>query len=338
MICNSELNLPDGFSLKTLNVCHLGKIYHFLNTNYIKNEAEEFKTIFHKDYLYWYLKYVPPGFIIGLLNKNRLVGFVTVTFIDMIIYDTKVKIPYINLLCVHLKLRKLGLANILLNKIKHMLSEINLPYAFYTKSASEFKKNCASSVITSKLFVIPLNHSKLKSIGFSSEDFQSIQISVTAKTNPFHLMVLADLDSVIIKLNKFMTKFDIHIWLEIESAKHFLIPKKNIVYSFVKKNSDGIITDFISAIVTCTYFTSTDKKIYTANITYYFYETMSLTEMVSFTMLKLPSYGIDQICLNEMAHNKKINITKFECDTGLQNHFDNLNIPEMHPKQILLGV
>ena len=61
---NHPIALPDGFVLKNLNLSQLDEICEFLNHNWIENLECNLQTIFSRDYLYWYLKYVPPDLLL----------------------------------------------------------------------------------------------------------------------------------------------------------------------------------------------------------------------------------------------------------------------------------
>lgn len=349
--------LPDGFTLKTLNLTQLDEICDFLNHNYTENSECGLRAIFCRDYIYWYLKYIPPGFIIGLIHKRKLVGLITAMFTDMIIYGTKLKVPYINFLCVHSKLRNLGLATILIDQMKLSISKMGLMYALYVITIDDVPDNSDSldslddlateSDIESKLlnsfselksYAVPINCPKLISVGFLPANHKSTDnLLIKDKINPFHLITELDLESIVEKLNVYMDKFKIRTYFTLDSARHFLIPKKNIIYSFgIKKSDDGTITDFISLYKSSIYSIQTKKIIYTANITYYYYETMTLTEMIAYVMEKLPSYEIDQLSFNTMAHNETINMIKYF--TNFQEcFFYNLKTPETIDKQVMFG-
>lgn len=376
---NHPIALPDGFVLKNLNLSQLDEICNFLNHNWIENLECNLQTIFSRDYLYWYLKYVPPGFIIGLVHKRKLVGLVTAIFIDMIIYGTKLHVPHINYLCVHSKLRNLGLATSLITRIRQAIVRDGFKYALYvtniyddpsvsvsasggdeadeadgsssldsldtldsldlTNKSDDGIKSKPSNLLNLfcelKSYAVPINHKKLISVGFLPSNYTPEENLSGDEVNPLHLLKKSDLESVITKLNLYLDKFKIRTYFTLDMGRHMLIPKKNIVYSFVKKSADDV-TDFISISKSCFYSSRCKKIIYTANITYYYYETMTLTEMVTFLIAKLPSYGIDQLNFNTMAHNENINVTKYL--TNFQEcFFYNLSTPKTISADMMFG-
>src|ERR1044071_1121443 len=162
-------SLPENFEFKILNMSHLTDIHDLLNNNYIKNPNCGVRTIFTKDYLYWYLKLVPAGFIIGLTFKQKLVGMICSQFFDVIIHQTSLKVPYISLLCVHAKIRNLGLASCLINKISHIILKTGMPYTLFT--TIEYDSEYAT--FTSKLESTSTSKSKSTSTSKSESKTES---------------------------------------------------------------------------------------------------------------------------------------------------------------------
>jgi glycylpeptide N-tetradecanoyltransferase len=319
--------LPDGFQFKTLNVSHLDDIHSLLTKHYIEDDDHLVRLVYSKDFLYWYLRYIPSGYIIGLTFNNKLIGMITATFIDMIVYQKKLKVPYINFLCVQSKLRSMGFGPMLMNEMKSRLNSASMGFGLFT-SMKKPTKNFAIS----NDFVIPINYPKLKEIEFLVEDIKPIPVP---ESNPLHLLVASDLDSVIPKLNSFMEKFDVKIYFTNDSAHHFLLPKKNIVYSFVNRTNSSV-TDFVCVYVNYLYSIQKNKMISVAQLAFYYHETMSLTDLILFLLNKLPSYGIDQFVFRDIADNPDINLTKFSTNGELNYFFYNVAIKETPKNKLCL--
>lgn len=321
-----NLILPKDFQLKTLNQSYLEEVHSLLKEHYIEDAKHIVRLIYSKDFLYWYLKLVPPGLMIGLVYKNKLVGLITAIFLDMIIYGNKLKIPYVNLLCIQKKIRKLGLAIFLIDEIKKRIHQKEINCALFTGMNIPTKSFC-----TLKNFAIPINYPKLKEVGFLEKDFISIP---KIEENPLHLVKISDLESIIPKLNKFMDKFSIRPFFMPDTGHHFLFPKKNIIYSFVKRNNHGEVTDFINIYKNYYYFIEKHQIISIGLIAFYFYETMTLTELITFLIDKLSNYKIDQLSFYSMADNNDINITRFLTEAQLNYFFYNFKMKQTDEHQL----
>lgn len=326
LIQKQSENLPNGFKFKTLGLNHLDEIFSLLNNHYIEDDQHIIRITYSKDFLYWYLKYVPAGFIVGLLYNNKLVGMITAIFMDMIVYEKEIKVPYINFLCLQSKIRKLGLGLFLIEEIKSRLTKIKITYALFTGMKPITKPFC-----TSNDFVIPVNYPKLKAVDFLQENLTPIP---KLDNNPLHLMMASDIDSLIPKLNKCMEKLSVKPYFTNESAHHFLLPKKNIVYSFVNRNTNHEVTDYVTVYKTYIYCKEKNKIISVARLAFYYHETMTLTDLITNLLDKLPSYDIDQLLFSNTFDNAEINITKFSTYGQLHYFFYNVSINETMPSKL----
>lgn len=324
-----EQTLPKNFEIKTLGLKYVNEIHKLLVNHYVEDQDHIIRLSYSKDFIYWYLKYVPPEYIIGLTYKNKLVGMVTVMFMDMIIYDKKNKIPYIDLLCIQKKIRKLGLARYLINEAKKRIMCLNISYGISTSSELISTQYPESSIFCeTEDYIIPINHEKLKKIGFLVCDIDKISI---INKNPLHLVTQQDMTTIVFKLNKFMERLDIKPYFTLESAEHFLLPKKNIVYSYAIYNEQSQVTDFICVYINYFYCIDLNKFISVAQLGFYFYESMNLSELVSLLIDKLAIYKIDQLIFRNMFDNADINITKFSTRGNLHYYVHNMKIGKINP-------
>lgn len=307
--------LPDGFYFKTLDISYYKEIWSLICNHYHEDSQHLSRFTYSKDFIYWYLKNIPDGFILGLIYNSKLVGIIAATFIDMIIDNNKMTLPYINLLCLQSKIRNYGLESDLLFEIKRRLSTINLNTVF----SATVKFN--QSFCVTKDFVIPINYSFLKKIEFLSEDLPAIR---RFPNNPLHLMTDKDIDSVTFKLNNFLEKFTIKPNFTPTSTKHFLLPRKNIVYSFVKRNHKKEPTDFVSIYKSYWYCIDKKEMVSIASLAFYFHETMDLTELIAYLLDKLITYKIDQLIFKDIMNNTNIDITKFSTYEKQQHCIDPL--------------
>src|ERR1700733_11159657 len=287
-----SVELLSDFNFKTLNMSHLDEIYCLLLNHYIEDCDGSFRFIYSRDYLYWYLKYIPLGLIVGLTYRNKLVGLITATFIDLIIYDYKIKVPFINLLCLQKKIRSCGLCPIMIDEIKlRILKMTKINYAIFFGQNMPTKAFCCLIE-----YVIPMNCNRLKNIGLLSDDHTNICKLIE---NPLHLMKKTDVKIVINKLNNFLSKYDIKQYFTFDTGQYFLLPKKHICY--------------------------------------YFYESMSLTKLITYLIDKLLDYEIDQLYFSNMADNSNIEITKYLTKNKTNLFFYNVNMLATEHDKICLS-
>uniref|UniRef100_A0A6G6AD97 glycylpeptide N-tetradecanoyltransferase n=1 Tax=Borely moumouvirus TaxID=2712067 RepID=A0A6G6AD97_9VIRU len=324
-ITRVNIELPDGFSFKTLDPRYLDDVYDLLNNHYIEDPDKIIRLVYPKDFLYWYLRYIPPGFAIGLIYKNKLVGMITALFMDMIIFNKELKTPYVNLLCVQKKIRKYGMTTYLINELKNRLIDKNIPYSFFTTI-----KKIPNNFSTTNDYAIPINYKRLKKVGFLVDDIKPLP---EVKYNYLKLMKSTDIQSVCSKLNNFLQKLDVKPFFNKDSTKHFILPRKNIVYTFVKYENDNV-TDMISAYKIYYYCLEHKKMLSVAFLSFYFYETMNITDLVLMFLDKLKDYGFDQLIFRNTFNNSEINITKFLTCGELNYYLGNIHMKKIDSKNI----
>lgn len=294
------MNLEPSIKFKTLNISHLNEIHNLINDNYRKDPDNIIKTMFSKNFLLWYFKYVPKGLNMGLVYKNILVGVVTVIIVDIMIHTQKKKTAYINFLCINSKLKDTELDNYLVDEIKKRLISlgINHDLIIMEKEPETFFCKCVE-------FVVPINFTKLKGLGFLKEETRLTESLI----NPLHFLEIGDLEFVIKELNEL--NLDVRIIFTFEFAKHFLIPRENIVYSFVNRDHIGKITDFINVYKNYHFCREKNKLISVANLGFYFHKSLNITQLVHYLLERLVLYDFDQLLFRNMYENETINITKY---------------------------
>lgn len=316
--------LPDDFKFRTLDLKYIDEIHKLLLTNYVEDDDNIIMLTYTKQFLHWCLKKSPKNLIIGLTYRNNLIGLITATITKTIILGKMVNIPTINFLCVQKSLRNIGLAGYLIEEIRLRLVKMNIE-KFMATSGSII--NQAWCTITS--CSIPINYDKLRKVEFLIGDFPPLPI---IQTNPLGELKECDLSSVANQLNEFHKKYDFRPYFDADYVRDYMLPKKNIVYSYVLKNND-VITDFISVTKTYYYCFHFEDVISIANLTYYFTNTMSIRDLVCCLIDKIKD-EFDQLNFYNMMDNDEIHLNKFETNGILKIYFYNVQMPFIENKKI----
>ena len=158
--------MEDQYQIRSLSVSHLDQIYMLLNENYISDKTNLIAYTYGKDFIKWYLRLAHPDLIIGLTYHKLLVGIVT----GVMIQTGVSKIPYINFLCVHHKLRKKGLSHKLILELETRLKRMGTENYIYHLSSNPIEKSSLFTSLPDTVtripdithYVIPINYDKLK--------------------------------------------------------------------------------------------------------------------------------------------------------------------------------
>lgn len=331
-----KTRLPFGFTFVTLVPQDVGVIKQLLDDHYVQDPAGLLMIRYGKEFLFWYLNQVYKDLLIGLVYEGILVGMITAWMIEMNVCDKDIMVPYVNLLCVQKNLRKLKLGVSLIDEVKYRLCQMKIilldktiaeptftmGYALFTSMAKP-----TNHFSSTKDYIIPINMPKLKSLGYEHIDEWENESFLF---NPLHLLQTSDVEDVMDGLNAFSKKFFVkHIFVK----PNMLLPKKDIIYSFVIKNK-GKVTDFINVYKHFYYYKEQQQYVTLAQLGFYFYSSVSLTDLVKYLIDKLNHYGFDQLVIRNMADNDYIQLNKLTTNESLYYFFYNIEAPSIAPRYL----
>jgi len=306
------MQISSNFQIKTLSLHNFDQIFMLINENYITDQMNILRYSYGKDFLKWYMRLTHPDLIVGLISGKLLVGIVMGIVVDINTENTKA--GYVNFLCIHEKLRKHGLAKMLIAEIEKRINTMGITRIFFhsTNYTPRDSNNLPHSMPYSTLitdvshYVIPINYAKLKKLKFM-EDEETIKSLVS---NPLHLIKVSDLHEITNRLNKYVSKTKFHIKFNDITSNLFIKPRKNICYSFANYKNN-IPVDFVNIYKHYYYATEHRELITIAQLGFYYLETMTLTELITCLIDKLHTYEFDQLVFKKVFENDTINITKF---------------------------
>ena len=161
----------------------------------------------------------------------------------MFVYQNKLIPPFrmqhlveINFLCVHKKLRSKRLAPVLIKEITRRVHLEGIFQAVYTAGVTIPKP-----VATARYYHRSLNPKKLIDVGFSAlkpnmtmaRTIKLYKLPEEPLTPNIRPMVESDANQVQKLLSKYLAKFPLAPTMNKEEVKHWLLPRKDVVYSYV---------------------------------------------------------------------------------------------------------
>lgn len=257
MTSGDSLKLPNGFHWCVGKVVRddIEDLYTFLANNYVEDDDMMFRFHYSKAFLQWALQ--PPGWkadwhvVIRNTATGELIGFVAAVPGRICMSGLSERIVHINFLCVHKKFRNLRLTPVLIGEITQRTQLCGIQRAMYTAGRDE-----KDSVITSSQYWHRfLDPRKLNDIGFmhaspsmtsdtAEEIFCVPKERSLARLRPLEKR---DVSKVTVLLNDdFVSRRVVHPVLSEEEIEHYLLPRHDIIESYVIESLDGGITDLIS--------------------------------------------------------------------------------------------
>ncbi|KAI8899171.1 hypothetical protein BC833DRAFT_525018 [Globomyces pollinis-pini] len=263
-IKQTPYNLPSTFEWYAVDLndeSDLKDVYKLLTENYVEDDNAVFRFDYSPEFLKWYGNKIdddralqPPGWKrdwhlgVRVAENKKLVGFIGGIPIDMKIYDLHDNIAEINFLCVHKKLRSKRLAPVLIKEVTRRINLTGIFQAVYTAGVYLPKP-----VSTCKYYHRCLQPKKLIEVGFSYLPSDMTMAGIIKKYKlpaetelPIVPMEEADVPGVTVLLAEYFKNFDFTAALSEADVRHWLLPIDNVIYSYVVKDEDGTITDFVS--------------------------------------------------------------------------------------------
>lgn len=250
-------NLIDSFEWSDVDVTNdaqLEEAYQLLNENYVEDGDAMFRFDYSREFLRWAL--LPPGWHpswhIGVRVKSnrKLVAFITAVPASISVYDNIIRMVEINFLCVHKKLRSKRLAPVLIREITRRVNLQGIWQAAYTAGAV-----LPRPVSSSRYYHRSLNPKKLIEVGFSrlqprmtmTRTMKLYAVKPQTSVPGIRQMKTEDTTAACALLMKYLDQFDMHVDMTVEEFCHWLLPRKNVIYSYVVEDpATREITDMVS--------------------------------------------------------------------------------------------
>jgi glycylpeptide N-tetradecanoyltransferase len=185
-------------------------------------------------------------------TTGKLLAFVAGTPLKTKVNDRKIKVAQINYLCVNKKLRNKRLAPILIKEVTRRVNLSEVWQAVYT----------AGVVIpipagTATYSHRSLNPKKLIEVGFSALPMGESMASHLKKnklpvesdvqvSGVFREMQKKDISAVFKLLQAHLKKYKLQPVYTQQEVAHLLLPRNNVIYTYVVEDEAKNVTDFVS--------------------------------------------------------------------------------------------
>jgi len=336
-------NMPKGFAWADVDIKdekEREEVYQLLTCNYVEDDECMFRFDYSAEFLIWAL--TPPGyrkeFHLGVRSSksNRLMAFITAVPGRVRIYQKEVEMVEINFLCVHKKLRSKRLAPVLIKEITRRVNHTGVFQAVYTAGVV-----LPVPIASCRYYHRSLDPKKLIEVQFSrlpprmtmARMQRLFRLPEQPLTPGIRLMTPKDVPSAHKLLTNYLKKFKLSITFSEEEFAHSLLPREGVVYSFVRSDESGIVTDMISFYHLPSSVMHNTKHP-TLNAAYSFYNvatSVDLKDLMKDALILAKSLKMDVFnALNLMENSYFLTELKFGIGDGnLQYYLYNWKCPEM---------
>ena len=228
-----QQKLPEDFEWSSHS---LDTIHEFLKENYVSDD--DFKLRYTLESLKWAIEV--PGHQNICINDKRtqkLIALMSITPFTMKLNDKEVRAVQVNFLCVHKDYRKGKLVWYLITEAKRISESKNR-----NQSIATIHNSIPGSILKSSYWHRLINVNKLSKCGFYETDRPKTKMFEIRGRSYFRKMTSRDVPKVTQILKEYFKDFKIAPVVNEAWVKHWLLPRDNVVYSYLNEETD----DFFS--------------------------------------------------------------------------------------------
>uniref|UniRef100_A0A1I7URC9 Glycylpeptide N-tetradecanoyltransferase n=1 Tax=Caenorhabditis tropicalis TaxID=1561998 RepID=A0A1I7URC9_9PELO len=342
-------SLPAGFRWSNVDLNdadQLLELYNLLTKNYVEDDDSMFRFDYSAEFLKWALQV--PGHRaewhcgVRADSNNRLLAFIGAVPQTVRVYNKTVDMVEINFLCVHKNLRSRRVAPVLIREITRRVNITGIFQAAFTAGIVIPKP-----VSVCRYYHRSLNPRKLIDVRFShlsskmtmARTIRLYKLPDEPATRNLREMTAGDVPQVYKLLTKSLEQYKLApVYNSEEELAHALVPRKNVVYSYVAENHNGKITDMISfySLPSTVMGSAAHKAIYAAYLYYYVAGSVSVKQLINDSLILANKEKFDVFNALDLMHNDEIfSDLKFgKGDGNLQYYLYNWKCADMKPSEI----
>jgi len=255
-IKKEPFDLPPGFVWSQLDVSdhqQLSELYGFLNQNYVEDNDSMFRFDYSPEFLRWALNppHQCPEWLVGVRSDKagKLLGFISAIPASLAVYHAPLQCVEINFLCVHKKLREKRLAPVLIREITRRVNLRGIFQAAYTAGVV-----VPQPVADCRYYHRNLNPKKLIETNFTrlqarqtlSRVIKLYRLPEEPELKRLEPLQPRDCEAARELLTQYLSRFKLHPTYTPDEFVHWFLPRHDVIWSYVIKDANGAVTDFIS--------------------------------------------------------------------------------------------
>ena len=347
-------SLPAGFEWTTVDVSNeqqLDELHRLLQQHYLGDGATSFRLDYSRDFVRWVLL-VPqhmPSLMRGVRasSSKKLVAFIAAVPQHVRVQGDRVAVGEVNFMCIHSKLRSKRLAPVLIKEIVRLGAHAELKQAFYTAGPQLPGRFATSRYHHRHLNIKRLVDARYLQLPKSTTLARYIKlysVDKTTRLSGWRPMTAVDIDGVCQLLETALAKYDFAVSYSRDDVQHWLLPRPDIVSSYVIVDGGGSTTGSGGQVThLCSWYSlpSTLTGQSPVRTAYSMYNVSSSSEssgdvLLGDAVVLAAAERFDVFnALDIMDNAKAFQACKFKEGTGVLNYYlYNYTCPELAPQQL----
>ncbi|XP_058477234.1 glycylpeptide N-tetradecanoyltransferase 1-like [Solea solea] len=341
-------SLPAGFSWDTLDLSTqtvMKELCTLLSENYMQEDDNTMKLLFSPEYLQWLLQ--PPNWLsqwhcgVRVDANNKLVGFIAAVPADVRVYETQMQMVQVKLLCVHKKLRLKRMTPVLIREVVRRVNQQGLSQAVYMAAVV-----LPTPLSSCRSWHRPLNPQKLMQVNYPGlrrsmnlqRALKFFHLPEVTKTRGLRPMTGEDVVGTHSLLQKNSSRFDLSTTLSLQEVEHWLLPRENVIDTYVVEGDDGTLTDVVSfyAVSSKVLNHPVHTELRAAHLLHVTSSATHLADLMEDALVLAKSKGFDILSALDVMDNKSfLEKLKFNAtDKSLHYYLYNWMCPDTRPDKV----
>ena len=228
---------------------NIDNIILLLNNNYVEGKTDNYRYVYSKEFITWYLK-IYPSIVMGIYDNNMLIGMITGRVVPTILNNVEKQLAEISFLCVHKNYRNQKICPLLISTIENKMMEMGADEAIFSTHHNMGKPLCGINHEGIYYMLRVINPRKLVSVGFLRCDTTIEKLEyhyriepVKNKNKRLERITNDNIELAFELYNKWYSKMNIYTNYTLDLFKQVILSNNIIGYLLYDKNN---VIDMIS--------------------------------------------------------------------------------------------
>ena len=223
------------------------ELISLLNNNYVEGNTYNYKYVYTKEFIEWYLN-IYPSSVMGIYDNNKLIAMITGRIVPTVVNKTEINLAEISFMCVHKDYRNKKICPLLISSIENMMREMGADDAVFSTH-----HNMGKPMSGMDHMIRVINIRKLVSVGYLRCDTSIEKLeyhyrieNVKIKNKKLERITTDNINDAYNIYNKWYQQMDIYTDYTLDTFKKVILSENIVGYILYDKNvAVDIITYYI---------------------------------------------------------------------------------------------
>ena len=223
------------------------ELISLLNNSYVEGKTDNYKYVYTKEFLEWYLN-IYPSSVMGIYDNNKLIAMITGRIVPTVINNAKINFAKIHLaeisfMCVHKDYRNRKLCPLLISSIENKMREMGADDAVFSTHHNMGKPMCGINHVGINHMIRVINIRKLVSVGYLRCDTSIEKLeyhyrieNVKIKNKKLERITTDNINDAYNIYNKWYQQMDIYTDYTLDTFKKVILSDNIVGYILYDKD------------------------------------------------------------------------------------------------------